>query len=90
MHDGKVGYNHAIESVKLLKKYKKNIIIISNSSKRKNSSINHLPILGFDKNMLPIGLQIVGDMGKEFEVLQISKLFEDLFKWNELKAKISV
>ena len=51
MHDGKVGYNHAIESVKLLKKYKKNIIIISNSSKRKNSSINRLPILGFDKNM---------------------------------------
>ena len=46
--------------------------------------------VGFDKNMLPIGLQIVGDMGKEFEVLQISKLFEDLLKWNELKAKISV
>ena len=46
--------------------------------------------IGFDKNMLPIGLQIVGDMGKEFEVLQISKLFEDLFKWPDAKASISV
>ena len=46
--------------------------------------------VGFDKNMLPIGLQIVGDMGKEFEVLQISKLFEELFKWPDAKAKISV
>ena len=51
MHDGKTGYYHAIESIKLLNKYNKNIIIISNSSKRKNSSINYLPSLGFDKKM---------------------------------------
>tara|TARA_Y100001970_G_C14170457_1_gene823828 strand:- start:613 stop:1482 length:870 start_codon:yes stop_codon:yes gene_type:complete len=51
MHDGTNGYDHAIEAVKLLKKYKKKIIIISNSSKRKISSINRLPSLGFDKNI---------------------------------------
>ena len=46
--------------------------------------------IGLDENKLPIGLQIVGEMGKEFEVLQISKLFEELFKWPETKASISI
>ena len=50
MHDGIKGYNHAIKSiVKLIEKNKK-LIIISNSSKRKFSSIDRLKKLGFDKN----------------------------------------
>ena len=50
MHDGKKGYNHAIKSIiKLIEKNKK-LIIISNSSKRKISSIDRLKSLGFDKN----------------------------------------
>ena len=51
MHDGINGYDHAIECVNYLKKNNKNIIIISNSSKRKLSSIKRLPNLGFNQNM---------------------------------------
>ena len=50
MHDGNYGYDHAIESVKKLINKNKKLIIISNSSKRKMSSINKLHSLGFDKN----------------------------------------
>ena len=50
MHDGSNGYDHAINSVEKLIKENKKLIIISNSSKRKNSSINKLESLGFDKN----------------------------------------
>ena len=50
MHDGIKGYNHAIKSIiKLIEKNKK-LIIISNSSKRKISSIDRLKSLGFDIN----------------------------------------
>ena len=50
MHDGTYGYNHAIKSVEKLFKENKKLIIISNSSKRKQSSMNRLNSLGFDKN----------------------------------------
>ena len=50
MHDGVNGYDHAIQSVHKLIKENKKLIIISNSSKRKISSVNKLKILGFDKN----------------------------------------
>ncbi len=50
MHDGNYGYNHAISSVEKLVKENKKLIIISNSSKRKISSINRLNSLGFNKN----------------------------------------
>ena len=50
MHDGVNGYDHAIHSVHKLIKENKKLIIISNSSKRKISSINKLKNLGFDKN----------------------------------------
>ena len=50
MHDGYKGYDHAINSVKKLIKQNKKLIIISNSSKRKTSSISRLKSLGFDKN----------------------------------------
>jgi len=49
MHDGIHGYDHAIKSVENLIKENKKLIIISNSSKRKMSSINKLKSLGFDK-----------------------------------------
>ena len=50
MHDGYKGYDHAINSVEKLIKENKKLIIISNSSKRKTSSISRLKSLGFDKN----------------------------------------
>ena len=45
IHDGKRGYSHAIKCINYLKSNNKKLIIISNSSKRKQSSINLLPIL---------------------------------------------
>ena len=50
MHDGYKGYDLAISSVEKLIRENKKLIIISNSSKRKNSSIGKLKSLGFDKN----------------------------------------
>ena len=50
MHDGNKGYSCALKSIEYLEKKNKNLFIISNSSKRKNSSINKLPNLGFKKN----------------------------------------
>ena len=50
MHDGHHGYGHAIDAVKHLIYKNKQLIIISNSSKRRISSINRLKDLGFDKN----------------------------------------
>ena len=50
MHDGYKGYDHAINCVEKLIKENKKLIIISNSSKRKTSSISRLKSLGFDKN----------------------------------------
>ena len=50
MHDGNRGYEHAIEAVNNLIQKNKKLIIISNSSKRKMSSIHRLKDLGFDKN----------------------------------------
>ena len=48
MHDGNKGYAHAIRCVKKLYQHKNDIIIISNSSKRKMSAVKKLPKLGFD------------------------------------------
>ena len=50
MHDGYQGYDLAINSVEKLIRENKKLIIISNSSKRKTSSISRLKSLGFDKN----------------------------------------
>ena len=51
MHDGNNGYPHAIKCINYLNANNKKLIIISNSSKRKKSSINLLPILGFNSNL---------------------------------------
>ena len=45
---GKKGYIQAIKCVEKLYQEKKEIIIISNSSKRKETTIKRLPKLGFD------------------------------------------
>ena len=50
MHDGIRGYDHAIAAINNLINENKKLTIISNSSKRKISSINSLKNLGFDKN----------------------------------------
>ncbi len=48
MHNGVKGYEHAIKCVNKLYHKKNKLIIISNSSKRKETSIKRLPELGFD------------------------------------------
>lgn len=61
MHDGNVGYRHAIETINYLEKNNKNLFIISNSSKRKKSSKERLPKLGFNKKSF-INVQTSGEM----------------------------
>ena len=50
MHDGKKGYPEAVKCVQKLMQYKKKLLIISNSSKRKKSICNRLSKLGFNKD----------------------------------------
>ena len=50
MHDGTFGYDHAFNTINILNSNHKNLFIISNSSKRSQSSIDKLPKLGFRKN----------------------------------------
>ena len=48
MHDGNQGYIHAISCIEKLIKKNKILTIISNSSKRKDSTKLHLPQLGYN------------------------------------------
>ena len=48
LHDGKRGYKHSIKCVDNLFQNNKKLIIISNSSKRKENTIKRLPKLGFN------------------------------------------
>ena len=50
MHDGVKGYLKAIKCVEKLFSENKNLIIVSNSSKRKKSSLNRLAVLGFNSD----------------------------------------
>ena len=50
MHDGVKGYLKAIKCVEKLFSENKNLIIVSNSSKRKKSSLNTLSVLGFNSD----------------------------------------
>jgi len=50
MHDGQQGYKNAINCVNKLFNIKKKLIIISNSSKRKTSTLSRLPKIGFNIN----------------------------------------
>ena len=49
IHDGQVGYPHAIDCINELIRLKKILIIISNSSKRKKTTLDRLLELGFEK-----------------------------------------
>ena len=48
MHDGQVAYEGVLDVVSKLKEQGKDLIILSNSSKRQNNSIKMLNKLGFD------------------------------------------
>lgn len=50
MHDGKNSYLKAVKCIEELYLLNKNLIIISNSSRRKKSTISRLPMLGFNSN----------------------------------------
>ena len=50
MHDGVEGYALAVKCVEMLHEVEKKLIIISNSSKRKHSTVGKLSELGFNKN----------------------------------------
>ncbi len=78
MHDGTNGYDHAIETINYLEKKNKKLFIISNSSKRKNSSEENLPKLGFTKNSF-INIFTSGEM--------IWKLIHDKYLKNDNKKK---
>ena len=49
MHNGLNGFTHAIETIDYLNNKNKNLFIISNSSKREQSSKQRLPSLGFSE-----------------------------------------
>ncbi|MHA1683296.1 MAG: amidase [Promethearchaeota archaeon] len=45
---------------------------------------------GFTKNGLPIGMQIVGRRFSDLQVLQVSRVFEELAPWQEKKPDIAI
>ena len=56
LHNGQTGYHYAIDCVENLATLQKKIIIISNSSKRRHTTIDKLPKLGFDKDNFTVVL----------------------------------
>ena len=56
LHNGQTGYHYAIDCVENLTTLQKKIIIISNSSKRRHTTIDKLPKLGFDKDNFTVVL----------------------------------
>ena len=83
MHDGQYGYEHAIETINYLYKENKKLFIISNSSKRKKSSEDKLPDLGFKKkffiNINTSGEMIWQTLQKKFSKLTNKKKFFNIF-----------
>ena len=77
MHDGYKGYDFAINSVEKLIRENKKLIIISNSSKRKTSSIDRLKSLGFDKDHF-IEVMTSGEMIWQEIATSIHKYGDDL------------
>ena len=78
IHNGEIAYKHAIDTIDYLKRKNKNLFIISNSSKRKKSSEEKLPKLGFDKSSFT-NVQTSGEM--------IWKFIHDKHKKDEYKKK---
>jgi len=54
IHNGDQAYKDAVKTVDYLKRNNKKIIIISNSSKRNQSSLQKLPILGFNLSSIDV------------------------------------
>ena len=79
MHNGVIGYKHAIETINFLKKKNKNLFIISNSSKRQKSSKEKLPKLGFDEKsfikILTSGEMIWHTVHQKYPQSDIKKCF---------------
>lgn len=50
---------------------------------------SNIPIGNSNEN-LPIGLQIIGKMGSEIDILNISKQFQNIFQWERFRPTISV
>ena len=77
MHDGFVGFDHAMSAISYLHKKNKNLFIISNSSKREKSSIEKLPKLGFKQDVfikiLTSGEMIWNTLNKKYANYQIKK-----------------
>ena len=77
MHNGEVGYKHAVETIDFLENKNKNLFIISNSSKRRNSSKEKLPKLGFREksfiNILTSGEMIWNTINKKYSKLDTKK-----------------
>ena len=77
MHDGTIGYTNAIETIDYLKNKNKKLFIISNSSKRKISSEEKLPKLGFKKesfiNILTSGEMIWQTLNKKYSKFKDKK-----------------
>ena len=78
MHDGQKGYKHAINAVNKLIIEDKKLVIISNSSKRKISSINSLKNLGFNKKHF-VEVMTSGEMIWH-ELLKSNKIYKNNFK----------
>ena len=78
MHNGETGYQHAIETINYLEKKNKNLFIISNSSKRKKSSQDRLPKLGFKKKSF-INVLTSGEM--------IWQLINNKFSYQKYKSR---
>ena len=86
MHDGNHGYEHAIEAVNKLIKKNKKLMIISNSSKRKISSINSLKDLGFDIPTFSLAKKLLLEKKGDNNLLtSLKKFFESkgfiFFNW---------
>ena len=79
MHNGVIGYKHAIETINFLEKKNKNLFIISNSSKRQKSSKDNLPKLGFNEKsfirILTSGEMIWDTVHQKYSQLDIKKCF---------------
>ncbi len=77
MHDGNIGFKHAIEAIDYLEKKNKNLFIISNSSKRQKSSKEKLPKLGFNEksfiNILTSGEMIWHTIRNKYSQLDSKK-----------------
>tara|TARA_Y100000589_G_C26643205_1_gene422914 strand:+ start:84 stop:500 length:417 start_codon:yes stop_codon:yes gene_type:complete len=57
------------------------------------SSLLYLPTItipvGFDKNGLPMGMQLIGKQRDDFKLLSFAKKYEDIFNFSKIKPQIN-